>query len=282
MGRSAGPNRLSLPMAAVLVIVLLLTVGFAFGPAPPRSRPGALASTSGTVLAATARPSVADYQVSFAEYSLPLGATWYVNVSGQPSLSAVVSISSGTTLSANLTNGSYSYTAESNVQYFVAPGAPFNVSGTPLAFNVLYGLQPGIYEVIFLETGIAGGTNWSVTYNGTTQTAFAPNSVSFYTVNGTFHFSITPVPTYTSNITEGNLTIQGMGRVLEIGFHGPPGPSGGSGSGFPWTWLLAGVIGAGVILLVVWISVVTRSKPDAPQGNSPGAEPPSGPPPAPP
>jgi hypothetical protein len=58
--------------------------------------------------------SLVKYTVTFTESGLPSGATWYVNITGQPSSGPI----SGTSYLASLSNGSYSYTiTTANKQY---------------------------------------------------------------------------------------------------------------------------------------------------------------------
>ncbi len=82
------------------------------------------------------------YTVTFTETGLPIGVTWYVNISGEPSLSTTVGSSSGTQLSISLVNGSYSFSAASNSKNWTASGSSFSVAGSAVNLTVKFG-PPG-------------------------------------------------------------------------------------------------------------------------------------------
>ncbi len=271
------PARTGRIAAAVLLSVLLAGTAVAAAPVAARSSPSATAPLA--LLPRAPDAANATYLVSFVEFSLPLGATWYVNITGLPSLTATVTIATGTAISTELSNGTYNYTATTNERYFTAGGERgFNVSGATVSQNLLFTIQAGIYQILFLENGVAGGTNWSATFNGTTETASAPNAIVFYEPNGSYHYSIGVVPGYTSNLTVGNTTIHGVGIVYSVGFTGPPSPGPSSAAAFPWTWLLGGLIAGGLIVFVMMLLVRRRSGPDEnPDGES-GETPPVPPP----
>ena len=214
--------------------------------------------------------SATSYSVDFIEYSLPLGATWYVNVSGGPSLAAVVTISSGTVLTTNLTNGTYQYTATTNQPYFTAGGAArFNVSGAAVELNAVFTIEPGIFEIVFLETGIPGGSNWTATVGGAEKSSFAPDAIVFYVSNGTYAYSVGVVPGLDSNVTNGTAHIHGIGDIIQVGFSSRPSPGSASSSEVPWTWLIAGGVSGVLLLLLLVIAVRGRGGLDEESENSP-------------
>jgi hypothetical protein len=280
--RTGSAPRAAVLLACVAAVSLLSLAGNVAGRAAdpaPSADPGAASTAVGfheappTLAPRSGGPAPASglYTVTFIEYSLPLGATWYVNITGQAPLSATVTIANGTSLALNLTNGNYSYVAATNEPYFSAGGAAqFNVSGAAVFLNVIYQLVPGIYEIVFLESGIAGGTNWSATVNGTLRSAFAPNAIVFYVPNGTYQYSITPVPGYTSNVTNGSARIDGSGPVYEVGFRGSASPGPTAPAGVPWDWLIGGAVVGGLVVLLVLIVLWTRRPPAGGRESDPG------------
>ena len=264
-------------VSAVLLSALIAGATVAFAPVSLPSSHAEPLPLTGLLRAPLAVN--ATYLVSFVEFSLPLGATWYVNITGQPPLTATVTIATGTAISTELSNGTYNYTAATSERYFTAGGERgFNVSGANVSQNLLFTIQAGIYQILFLENGVAGGTNWSATFNGTTETASAPNAIVFYEPNGSYHYSIGVVPGYTSNLTAGNTMIHGVGIVYSVGFTGPPSPGPSSAGAFPWTWLLGGLIAGGLIVFVMVLLVRRRSGPDESPGSESGETPPLPPP----
>ncbi|MGC9129708.1 MAG: spherulation-specific family 4 protein [Candidatus Micrarchaeia archaeon] len=64
----------------------------------------------------------------------------------------------------------------------------------------------------FFETGLPSGTYWSVTYDGVSKTALAPNSINFSTSAGSYAFSVQSstyganCSVYNPNVTSGTLS----------------------------------------------------------------------------
>jgi len=86
-------------------------------------------SLTESVIFTAVTPPTTTYLVTFVEENLPSGVTWYVNITGQSSLSATVSSASGTDVTIDLANASYSYTTASNAKAWTATGGSFSVSG---------------------------------------------------------------------------------------------------------------------------------------------------------
>ena len=284
--------------AALSIVVLLAAPAIAASIAPGspallengvnRSVPTALPSTGpsdfvahrGTVAAPTNAQSApaagTSYPVTFVQYGLPFGATWYVNISGQPSLNATAGLSSGYEVATNLTNGTYFFNASTSQPYYEATGGhTFNVSGAAVGEGIIYAIEPGYFQVGFVEQGIPGGTTWSATFNGTAQSAYAPNIIVFYALNGTYRFSIGTVAGYTSNLTSGNVTLHGYTLTYYVGFTGSSGPVPPPMSTFPWTWLLGGLIAGALVVFVILLATRRRTEPEEGVAD----EGPSGPPP---
>jgi hypothetical protein len=79
------------------------------------------------------------FAVVFDESKLPVGTTWYINISGQRSLSNTTSAQGGTTISTALINGSYSYTPGASGTW-KAPAGTFQVQGptSPITVTVTF------------------------------------------------------------------------------------------------------------------------------------------------
>ncbi|MGC2035589.1 MAG: thermopsin family protease, partial [Thermoplasmata archaeon] len=96
------------------------------------------------------------YLVTFTESGLPAATRWYVNISGQASLTSTT-----TTATISLPNGTYSFTAATVNKLYAPSYTPsFTVSGAPVGVPVTFALFT--YSATFTETGLPGG-NWNVT-----------------------------------------------------------------------------------------------------------------------
>jgi hypothetical protein len=90
--------------------------------------------------------STPTYAVTFTESGLAVGAEWYINISGQPSLSTSVSANGGTQLVTYLLDGSYTYSAASDLKNYTANGGQFSVAGSSQGISVPFstsGTGPG-------------------------------------------------------------------------------------------------------------------------------------------
>jgi hypothetical protein len=156
------------------------------------------------------------YPVTFTETGLPSGTTWYVNGTVWGSLSATVAGTLGTSVSANLTNGSYSFSvASANKTWAPAYTSPFVVSGGPVSVPVTF--TEVTYAVTFTESGLPSGTSWSVTLGGALNTS-ATATIAFQEPNGTYSFTIGSVSGYTANRSSGGVAVGGSPVVEMIGF----------------------------------------------------------------
>ncbi|MGC2789687.1 MAG: hypothetical protein WA547_06490 [Thermoplasmata archaeon] len=72
------------------------------------------------------------------------------------------------------------------------------------------------YAVVFTETGLPSGTEWSITLNGTSQNSTS-STIQFSEPNGQYAFFVTPVSGYTV-APEGNLTVAGAPVSMSVTF----------------------------------------------------------------
>jgi len=76
-------------------------------------------------------PAVVAYLARFTETGLPFGTPWFVNITGQSSL-----VTTSSSISTLLADGSYSYTVASANQGYGAPSNSFAVSGAPVVLTI--------------------------------------------------------------------------------------------------------------------------------------------------
>jgi len=101
--------------------------------------------------ALSSSPSIggAGAAVNFTQSGLPVGPTWYVNLSGRASLS-----STGASITILLPNGGYTYTIGTTDKQYAAPGGSITVSGTPVSVPVDFAIVT--YSVVLDESGLPG------------------------------------------------------------------------------------------------------------------------------
>ena len=156
--------------------------------------------------------TAATYAVTFSESGLPSGTSWSVTLSG--------SSKSGTGSQVfTEPNGSYPFTVGAVAGYTAAPSSgSIPVNGVAVSKSVTFTVLPlGQYSLIFSETGLPTGTNWSVTVGSTTRSSTA-STISFTEVNGTYHYSVGAVSGYTSAPSSGNVTVNGAAKTVAVTF----------------------------------------------------------------
>ncbi len=151
--------------------------------------------------------SLVTYSVTFTESGLPSGTTWYVNLSGGMGSSS----STTSSITFNLSNGSYSYSVSSGLTNYVAASSSgsFSVNGAPVSESVTFSLAK--YTITFSETGLASGTEWYVNLTSGQQLSSAATTTTVSLSNGQYHYSAT-APGYTVkngtfNVTSSTLTV---------------------------------------------------------------------------
>jgi len=157
-------------------------------------------------------PITVAYSVTFDQSGAPLGAAWYLNVSGEPSAR-----SNSTTATIDLPNGTYSFSiASSNKDYAPSPAiGNFTVAGEALSGSVAF--APVLFTVIFTETGGTFASSWSVTLGGTTESS-ATSAIDFSETNGTYAYSVGVEPGYIASPGSGTVAVKGSSSAEGIRF----------------------------------------------------------------
>ncbi len=229
--------------------------------------------------------SVAQYAVAFTESGLPTGATWFLNITGEPGLTATVSGTSGTTVSINLPNATYTYTATTGVKGWSTPSPQdLTVAGAALNQPVPFSSTSVTdYAVTFTETGLPIGAVWYINVTGETNlfatvTAAGGTEVALSLADGSYTFTAaSDLKNWTA--PGGHVDVSGSSQTVTVAFttaNSPTTPASNT-SPIPWLWISILVIVA-LLLLLFFIAWRRRKKDDKPPASSNSPPPPSPPP----
>lgn len=198
-----------------------------------------------TIDGAPASPAVTfilvTYAVTFTASGLPSGTDWWVNGTVLGSFSTTAS-----TLSFGETNGTYLYSVATTDKRYAAVGGLFIVNGSAVPKSVVFALVT--YAVMFSETGLPSGTNWSVMVEGMTHYSTGP-IIEVPEPNGSYPFTVGSVSGYAANRLSGNLTVSGSSTVEPLTFKSTS--QGTTSVGVPSAESYAVVAGVVAVILAV-------------------------------
>jgi Pro-kumamolisin, activation domain/Subtilase family len=218
------------------------------------------------------------YAVTFHASGLPSTLAWYVNFTN--GLEVNFTGSGGVV---DLPNGSFVYTVQSgDLEY--APNATsgtVDVNAGPASAEV--GFREITYTVTFSETGLAAGTSWSVTFNGTTSPSSSVE-LTFATVpNGSYAYTVNTVQGFIATPLSGILHVTGSNTGVSVAFDpvSTPPPSGGSNSSVSLTsgdtlYIVGGIAAFVIVAALVGVLLFGRRPKSGTGegGTEPAAEPP--------
>jgi hypothetical protein len=194
----------------------------------PSPSPGSVnVSGVGSSYPITFTPSTTAFSATFSEAGLPNGVTWYVNITDEPGLSATVSGDGGTSLAIDLLNGSYTYTAATDVkEWTTSSGGPFTVSGAPVSQTITFTQGSSgapVYGVTFAESGLPTGSVWYVNITGepglaTTVSGSTGTSTSIDLQNDTYSFVAATNAHHWATSSGGPFTVAGAPLTETVTF----------------------------------------------------------------
>ncbi len=217
------------------------------------------------------------YQVGFNETGLASGTPWSVVVT-VPWNDSEVSLAGNTPLLTTvLPAGLYNYTLATVPGYHSNASGQVDVAGNT-SVKIAF-VRPGfaIYAVTFTEAGLAFGSAWSITINGTFDKS-SSSSVVVALGNGTYSWGITAEPAgYVASPNGGVISVEGAPASVSIIFTTHQGVT-PVVQGSPVTplvgWaIFGGMVGAAVIALgagLAW-GRRTRSRPRLLWGDPPSS-----------
>lgn len=153
-----------------------------------------------------------NYTATFSETGLPAGTEWFVNISGGHHLQ-----SSSSTLTAELHNGTYTYTVSTADSSYAlnASSGTLTVNGKAVTATVQFHLVT--YTVTFRETGLKAGSSWSVDVKGVAHTSNT-SAITFQLANGTYTYSIGNESGYGKINGTSTFNVSGSGITIEVGY----------------------------------------------------------------
>jgi hypothetical protein len=154
---------------------------------------------------------VATYTATFSERGLPAGTSWSATLAGSTQTSTT------TSLAFSEANGTYSYTLGAVSGYDESPSSgSVTISGASVSLTISF-TNIVTYSVVFTETGLTGGTSWTVTLSGVSQSS-STSTITFSELNGSYSYSVSPVSGYTSTPSSGSVKVAGIPAGVPITF----------------------------------------------------------------
>lgn len=131
--------------------------------------------------------------------------------------------------------------------------------------------KPTKYTITFNETGLPKGTTWSVLLTPTSgpgiEKSSKSSSISFSEPNGTYSYSITPIPGYQLSMGSltGSVTVGGSTPpTTSVPWEATPASKSGL-SQLDYVVIAAAVVAAALVVLVLYLRRRNRTPPDTPQ-----------------
>jgi hypothetical protein len=203
--RRALSKLIAVTIVVVVAAVIVFGVLFASG----------LVKLGGGSKVTTCSTKSGSVPVTFSASGLPAGTMWSVTLNG------TTRNSSTSTIAFAEPPGSYSFKVMA-AGYAASPatGTVTPCSATVVESVAFTSTQAGEFPVVFTETGLAVGTNWSVTLAGRAQSSTS-TSITFSEPNGTYGFSVMPVTGYSAVPASGTVVVEGAAASRAIAFSTP-------------------------------------------------------------
>ncbi len=155
------------------------------------------------------------YNTSITPVTLTGGTSYYLTVEGSGSITW--GYTSTTSVDVGATQDYWYSSPPSNG---LPSGTPTNDNSYPNIYTIGYhsSAPPApTYTVTFTESGLASGTSWSVTFDGTSQSSTSTTD-AFSVPDGTYSYTIGTVAGYTASPTSGSVTVNGANTGVSVAF----------------------------------------------------------------
>ena len=194
------------------------------------------------------------FALNVVESGLPTGTNWSAAVGG-------LSLSSKTsTITFDEPNGTYSVSVSGVVGYNQSVN-PQLVSISNGSRTVEVNFSQAFYNVVFRESGLSSGLNWSVTVDSTTHYSTG-STIIFYEPDGSYVYNVSQPSGFKMTSSDGILRVNGSGLSVLLNFTtaSAPNVSGYNLFGFSsQIWMFIIIVGA-LIALEVTTSVMYYRK----------------------
>jgi|GEM_PF-1847356 len=188
--------------------------------------------------------------ITFIETGLPDGTAWSVTLNGTTVASTGTSLVTEQTDAA--VGATYDYSLGAVAGYMSSPSTG-TVAPAGLSAEVTVAFTPIGYGVSFVATGLPAGTNWSVTFGAYTVTG--GGLLNFSEPNGSYDYTIAPVPNYAVSPTHGTVSIAGAAVTITSAFvlqtYGVTLTAAGLPAGSSWSITFNGVASSGTGAITV-------------------------------
>lgn len=184
---------------------------------PAAAGPPALRLTSSThalpdQAKALSSPSSQTYAILFEQTGLSSSSWWTVTLNG----TSRATPGSDPGIAFSEPNGSYSFQVTANGYQADPASGRIVVQGQSVNEKVIFSVPPESYNVTFNESGLAPGTDWTVTLNAAALTSNT-SSVTFTEINGSYSYEVAPIAGYEATYL-GQVTVQGEDIVVPVRF----------------------------------------------------------------
>jgi YVTN family beta-propeller protein len=148
------------------------------------------------------------FEVSFNERGLPAGQNWtaYLNRAGATSGNATISFWEP--------NGTYNWSIHPIAGFITSWSGTISISGSSQSSEVRF--VQATYRIEFSESGLGLGTPWNLTISSN-RTGSNATSILVWEPNGTFSWSVVPIPGYTTNWSS-SLVVSGSPEFVNLTF----------------------------------------------------------------
>jgi DNA-binding beta-propeller fold protein YncE len=180
-----------------------------------RSPASGILSVSSTSVVENVTFTLPSYAVTFSETGLPIGTTWWVNLTGGASYESV-----GAEFTFFGSNGSYVYVTSVADKTFEATESSgrYTIQGTGLNESVTF--QQVTFAVTFVQAGLPTETDWSVNVSGAVTLATTGSYLLLTLPNGTYLFrASTANSEYAPDAYGGSFDVDGALAEVTVDFH---------------------------------------------------------------
>ncbi len=154
------------------------------------------------------------YPVTFTEAGLPSGSAWSVYING------VQHTASGSSITVELTNGTYAYSTSAPTGYRPVDGSGLiTVFGQTMTEPVQF--EQEMHTVIFNANGLITGIEWGINFNGqlvNTTTA----TLSFEVANGNYTYEVAQVAGYSLAQNSSYVLVEGNNVTVNVNYSANP------------------------------------------------------------